>query len=146
MSSPLKVVGVGGVDHLQPKERFTWVVDYGAAANYRRLAESLAKAGDLYRNGDNHGLLLVLPSGETRLLTKAKDLLPVIVDRVSMRVVKEGKLVRELPTAEHLNGMLASEMFLGQFRPIDLVSSRPVYLRDFTLAQPATAPKEGTRK
>ena len=96
----------------------------------------MAAVGDLFRNGDGPGLLLVVPSGETRLLTKAKDFLPIIVDRLTMRVVKEGNLMRELPTAQHLNGMLASEVFLRQFRPVDHVSSRPVYLHDFSLAQP----------
>ncbi|HUE74866.1 MAG TPA: hypothetical protein VMP01_28625 [Pirellulaceae bacterium] len=136
MPSALRVVGVGSIDPLQSRSRFTWIVDHGAAYNYRRLGELLAKGGDLYRNGERHGLILALPSGETRLLIRAKDLLPVIVDRVRMRVVKEGKLQRETPTAEHLGAMLASETFLRQFGGVDVVAKLPVYLDDFSIAKP----------
>jgi len=60
----------------------------------------------------------------------------VIVDRVKMRVTKEGKLVSELPTAAHLNAMLKSEAFLSNFLPLDAVTTHPLYLDDFTLVQP----------
>ncbi|PQO27633.1 hypothetical protein C5Y96_19085 [Blastopirellula marina] len=53
-----------------------------------------------------------------------------------MRVVKEGKVVSELPTSAHLNGMLRSEEFLRQFLPVDEVTQTPFYLDDFSLVQP----------
>jgi hypothetical protein len=32
--------------------------------------------------------------------------------------------------------MLGTEEFLGNFEPVDVVTNRPIYLNDFTLAQP----------
>ena len=60
----------------------------------------------------------------------------MIVDALTMKVVKEGKVVSELPTAAHLNAMLYSEAFLRQFRPVDLVAKTPLYLPDFSTLQP----------
>ena len=119
-------------------KKFTWRVERAAAPNYQRLGWCLAVArGDLYRNhADGHGLIQVLPNGESRLITKGAELAPIIVDRVRMRVVKEDKLVSELPTTSHLNAMLHSEAFLQQFLPLDEVATQPFYLNDFLLAKP----------
>lgn len=134
---------LGDVEDVNPQPdkaqvaRIEWIVEKGAASNYRQLAKRLSESGDLYRNQqDGHGLIHVLPSGSTRLLSKAAELGPVIVDRVRMRVVKEGKVVSELPTSAHLNGMLRSEEFLRQFLPVDEVTQTPFYLDDFSLVQP----------
>ncbi|GAB4138405.1 MAG: hypothetical protein Tsb009_06610 [Planctomycetaceae bacterium] len=137
-SQPLGDVGdVCPPQEEQKEGSFIWRVERGAARNYRRLGERLAQAGDLYRNKeDGHGLIHVLPSGETRLVTKSSELGPIIVDRVRMRVVKEGKVVSELPSASHLNAMLRSEVFLKQFLPADEVTPTSFYLDDYTLAQP----------
>lgn len=132
---------VSGDDPLHDREGtddwFDWQVEYGAALNYRKLGERLAEPGDLYRNKeDGHGLIHVLPSGQFRLVTKAAELGPIIVDRVKMRVMKEGKVVSELPTASHLNAMLRSEEFLRQFLPVDEVARTPFYLVDLSQVQP----------
>lgn len=120
----------------KPK-RFAWRVERGAPKNYRGLGQRLADCGDLFRHHE-HGFALVqvLPDGKTRLITKGSQLAPVIVDRVKMVVIKEGKVVSELPTAVHLNAMLRSEAFLNQFRPVDEVTTLPIYLDDFSLAPP----------
>ena len=89
-----------------------------------------------YRHGDGHGLIQILPQGKTRLIFKGSQLAPVIVDRIKMAVAKDGKTVSELPTAAHLNAMLSSDKFLSQFPPIDVVTTHPVYLDDFSLAGP----------
>lgn len=124
---------------LEDKERphLTWRVERGAAPNYQLLGRVLAASGDLYRDGE-HGLALlqVLPNGRPRLIAKGAALAPVIVDRVRVRVTKEGKLVSELPTSAHLNAMLRSEAFLSNFLPLDEVATHPVYMDDFTLVQP----------
>ena len=106
---------------------------HGAAWNYRRLGRCLEKAhGDLFRDrADGHGLIHVTPDGNARRIVKGADLAPLIVDRVKMRMLKEGKLVSELPTASHLNAMLQSETFLQQFRPLDEVAKEPIYLDDY---------------
>ncbi|MHB8972762.1 MAG: hypothetical protein ACYC3X_20670 [Pirellulaceae bacterium] len=133
---------VGGRKGLHQEETtrpssFTWRVERTAAPNYRALGQRLAAAsGDLYRNGtDGHGLLLALPDGRVRLILKGADLAPVIVDRVKMRVIKEGKVVSELPAASHLAAMLRSEAFLSQFLPVDEVATHPFYLQDFSLVR-----------
>ena len=96
---------VGGCNGSQQKAttEFTWIVENGAASNYRQLGERLAATGNLYRHhADGHALVQVLAGGKTRLIAKGKQLAPVIVDRVKMTVTKNGKTVSELPTAAHL--------------------------------------------
>lgn len=130
-------VGVRSGLRQEPRAKvFTWVVENGAAANYRRLGKRLAASGDLYRHKDGHALLQVVPDGTTRLIFKGNQLAPVIVDRIKMVVSKGGKIVSELPTAFHLNAMLRSEKFLRRFRSVDEVTIHPLYRDDFTLAAP----------
>ena len=119
---------------------FTWVVENGAAPNYRGLGELLAACGDLYRHQDGHALVQVLPDCKTRLIAQGKHLAPVIVDRVSMTVEKNDKTVSELPPANHLNAMLRSEKFLAKFRSVDEVTTHPLYQDDFDLARPGYNP------
>lgn len=137
---PVSECAVGGCKglHLEGTEReFTWIMEDGIANNARRLGALLASAGDLYRNGtDGHGLLHVLPDGKVHKILKGTDLSPVIVDRVKMWVIKEGKLVSELPADNRLTSMLRTEAFLDQFLSVDEVANHPVYFSDFSLAQP----------
>jgi hypothetical protein len=125
---------VGGCNgFLKEEGHFVWEVDNGASRNYKDFGVRMAVCPDLYRNtSEGHGLILVLPSGQTRLITKASEFAPVIADRISMVVTKEGKVVSELPKAEHLNAMLRSERFLRCIRPVDEVVRSPYYLDDFT--------------
>jgi hypothetical protein len=81
-------------------------------------------------------LIHVSGNGTCRLITKASQLAPIIVDTLTMRVMKEGKVVSELPTAAHLNAMLYTEAFLRQFRPVDRVAKTPLYLDDFSIVRP----------
>ena len=130
---------VGGRNGLQPhtESKFVWKVELGAKKNYAHLGERLAYNDDLYRNGsDGLGLIQVLPNGKTRLITKGSQLAPILADRVSMVVTKDGKVTSETPQATHLNAMLRSEVFLSCFRPVDEVVRTPYYLEDFTLVQP----------
>ena len=127
---------VRGCSRLQQEGKLIWKIEAGAAPNYRRVGKKLAVSGDMYRNKDGHALLQVLPQGKTRLICKGSQLAPVIVDRIRMVVTKGGKIVSELPTAAHLNAMLRSEAFLSQFRSVDEVTTHPLYLDDFSLAQP----------
>jgi hypothetical protein len=78
----------------------------------------------------------VLAGGKTRMVAKGDQLAAVIADRIKMTVMKNGKTVSELPTAAHLNAMLRTEAFLGQFLPVDVVTPHPNYLSDFSLAHP----------
>jgi hypothetical protein len=135
------VRGVRGVVPLpqkKPVQIFAWKVERGARFNYSRLGKRLARRNpSLFRNAsDGHGLIQVSANGTCRLITKAAQLAPVIVDTLTMKVVKEGKVVSELPTATHLNAMLRSEAFLRQFCPVDQVAKTPLYSADFALVAP----------
>ena len=88
------------------KSRLTWKVElvFAASPYYGHVSRKLRTIGRLlYRDGrtTGHALIQVLPNGKSRLIAKGAFLAPVIVDRIKMRVVKEGKLVSELPTAAH---------------------------------------------
>jgi len=116
---------------------FTWNVNDGARRNYARLGQRLAAVGDLYRDkATGHGLVLVRPDGTACHVGKGAQLAPLIVDRVSMRVVKEGKVVSELPTAAHLNAMLHAKAFLDQFRPVNEVTRTFFYAEGFVPLRP----------
>jgi len=128
------VMGCNGL-HQEKAKGFIWGVERGAAANYRSLGKRLATSGDLFRHHEGHALVQVLAGGKTRLISKGCQLAPVIVDRIRMVVTKGGKIVSELPTAAHLNAMLRSEAFLARFRPVDEVTTHPLYLDDFSLAR-----------
>ncbi len=130
---------VGGRKGLQPptEGKFNWRIELGARKNYARLGERLARCDDLYRNGsDGLGLIQVLPSGQTRLIRKGSDLAPILADRISMVVTRDGKVTSESPQASHLNAMLRSEVFLSKFRPVDEVVKTPYYFDDFTMVRP----------
>ena len=136
--TPRDTLPVGGCRGLQSTQgKFIWMVERGAKTNYRLLGERLAGYDDLYRNGsDGLGLIEILPTGQTRPLTRGPELAPVLADRINMVVTKDGKIMSEMPRAEHLNAMLRSDVFLACFRPTDEVVRTPFYFDDFTLVQP----------
>jgi hypothetical protein len=123
----------------QPEVRgsdLIWDEDDHAAENYEALGKQLATCGDIYRSAVyGNGLLLVLPDGKPVPISKGAELHPVIVDRLRVLVVKDGKSKGSTIPAVHLNAMLRSEKCLGQFRPVDLVTKTPMYLPDFTLTK-----------
>ena len=123
-----------------------WDEDDQAADNYRKLGERLAQFNDLYRRpGYANGLLLLLEDGKHVVIAKGADLAPVIVDRVRVLVFRGGKPKGSRINAAHLNTMLGTETFLGQFRMVDQVTTTPVYLPDFTLTQPGLNEGGGQR-
>src|SRR5947208_936438 len=96
------VRGVGCVARIrQGTPRFTWAVEDGGQKNYRRLGKYLARCNpNLFRNtSEGHGLVHVSAGGACRLITKAAQLAPALVDSLTMRVMREGKVVSELPAA-----------------------------------------------
>jgi hypothetical protein len=94
---------------------FMWSVEDGARANYDRLGERLSAFDDLFRNGSNGvGLIQLLPSGKTRVITKAPELAPIIADRITIVIVKAAKIIGDMPSAQHLNALLRTETFLSR--------------------------------
>ena len=123
-----------------------WDEDEQAADNYKALGDRLAKSNDLFRRpGYASGLLLLLDDGKHAVISKGAELAPVIVDRVRVEVWKGGKKKGSKIAAAHLNTMLGTETFLGQFRKVDLVTTTPAYLPDFTLTRPGLNEGDGQR-
>lgn len=117
--------------------KFIW--DDGAVSriNYEALGKRLACSGDLFRSPQHSsGLIQLLSGGKHATITKGAELSPVIVDRVPVLVMKDGKVKSSRINAADLNGMLKSEAFLGQFVPADRMTAMPVYLPDFSLTAP----------
>lgn len=118
---------------------FLW--DEGALAvkNYSALGKRLAAAGDLYRNSDYaSGLLLAssVPNIAPRPITSGADLAPIILDRVRVKLAKDGKSKGSRIPATHLNTMLRSEAFLQAFDPVDQVVKQPWSLGSFEFTSP----------
>jgi len=130
------VVGVWGNNRFVGAE-LIWDEDGHVADNYSHLGKRLAETGDLFRDASiNGGLLRLLSGGKHVPISKGSELLPVIVDRVPVRVVKDGKSKGGKIDAAHLNAMLQSEQFLGHFRPVDEITTVPMYLPGFVLTKP----------
>jgi len=114
-----------------------WNDDLPPAENYARLGERLAATGDFFRMpGYASGLLLLLPNGKPIQIEHGKDLLPAIIDRVPVQIIRDGKLKGGRIPAAHLNSMLLSESFLCNFRSVDRISTHPVLLADFSVSTP----------
>lgn len=114
-----------------------WDEDQPPQENYEKLGKRLAQGEDLFqRPGFGEGLLLLTPDRKPFVVTKGADLAPVIVDRVPVVVVRDGKPKGGRFATAHLDTMLRSEKFRAPFRPIDRITSVPLYLPDFRLTQP----------
>lgn len=133
----LPVIDADSTDEAEQSGELIWNDDDPPAMNYDKLGARLADFGDdLFRRPQyGEGLILLLPSKKTANITKAADLAPVIVDRVRVRVLKDGKPKGGQIAAAHLNAMLRSDTFLDHFQTVDQVATTPCYLPDFTLAQ-----------
>ncbi len=114
-----------------------WKDDDQAKVNYHNLGQRLSEKGDLFRHA-NHtiGLMQVLDDGDHREITTAKELSPVIVDRIPVLVIKDGKVKGSRIAAAHLDSMLRAEAFLQCFRKVDIITGIPHFLHDFSLTKP----------
>jgi hypothetical protein len=116
-----------------------WNAEAPQAANYIALGRRLARFGDLYRSPQHGGgLLLASPCRAISPLpiTKGTRLAPIIVDRLIVTVIKNAKLAGSQIPNQQLDVMLASEVFLQQFPPLDAVVTTATYLNDFELTDP----------
>jgi hypothetical protein len=116
---------------------YEWDDGDPAAKNFKGLGALLCRCGHIFRRpGYANGLLLVLPGGQQVTIKCAADLAPLIVDRVALTVFLDGKPKGSKLPAAQLNAMLRSESFLGQFPPVDHITTVPVYQPDFSLTEP----------
>ena len=119
------------------KKVLDWNMEDLPEINYPKLGQRLADCGDLYRSPDYAGgLLLVLNGGDHRKVTTALALARVIEDRVPVQVYKDGKPKGGGIPNTQLNRMLGVELFLNCFRPVDIITSLPLFLANFTLTRP----------
>lgn len=124
---------------MKSTEEFEWNEDDAAVENYVNLGEKLAAGSDLYRNtAYAGGLLLASKSANVppRVILDGRSLAAVIVDRIRVKVKKGGNLKGSRIPSSDLGTMLASEIFLQKFKPIDEVTRVPLYLPNFKLTKP----------
>src|SRR5262249_41697273 len=120
-------------------EEFIWDEGRPDVENYAALGRRLAETGDLYRTTEyGGGLLLVpdVPEAAAVPIRTARQLAPLVVDRVRVQVARGGKTWGGHISATHLNTMLASEAFLRAFTPVDDVVSLPRCLPTFQFTAP----------
>lgn len=117
---------------------FDYVVENGAAYNFRELGRLLAACDPgLYRRADSYGLYKTVPDKNTPVtVATGRGLRSLLVDTVDIQVIKNGKFSSDMPPAATLDTMLGTECFLGAFRSVQRIVTSPVYLPDFTLTQP----------
>jgi hypothetical protein len=118
---------------------YDWFEDRPAVETYVQFGRSLARAGDLYRNSNYGGGLLLaaaLPHVPPTPISTAAALDPLVADRLRVRVLKEGKVKGTSVPTRHLKTMLGSEAFLQQFRPVDAVERNSRYDLHFALTRP----------
>lgn len=118
---------------------YIWDADLPAAELYPKFARRFVQTGDIFRRtGYAQGLLLASPCPDIppTEITKASQLASIIIDRLRVLVVKDGKPKgSRIPPAD-LQAMLTTEVFLGEFPPVDRVVTRPMYIGDFVLTLP----------
>ena len=119
---------------------YTWDENKPPVENYAGIGESLAQAGDLFRSPTYAGGLILAsqhPNVPSTPVNDPESLRAVILDRLRVNVVSRGKPRDGTIRAVHLRTMLKSEAFLQQFRAVDEVIDRPMYLEpDFRLTSP----------
>lgn len=121
----------------RPKTKtYEYKVEKGARHNSWMLGKLLASIKTQLFRASEGGLIEVLSGDRIRRIASAKDLATLLIDTLRIRVTKAGKLQGEMPSASILSSMLASERFLGHFRPVDEITTIPAYLPDFTITQP----------
>jgi hypothetical protein len=116
-----------------------WDEDDLAVKNYLELGRRLAGAGDLFRRpGYASGLLLASdqPNIEPAVIDTGQRLAGIVVNRVRVRLVKNGNTGGNHVPMQHLKNMVISEVFLQNFRPVDDVTRVAHYLPNFELTTP----------
>lgn len=128
------------VRSLRARHEVIWDEDRPPVENFALMGRELSRAGDVYRSSVYGGGLILAPGHPNVPPTPLRDpghLQAIIVDRVIVKVVKDGKSKGGAISATHLRTMLRSEAFLQQFQPVDQVTDRPMYSGDdFRLVKP----------
>lgn len=124
---------------LAGENEFVWDEAAAPVKNYMELGRRLAQAGDIFRAPQyGGGLMLASPHANVpaKHIKDGKQLAAILLDRVPLRVEKDGKNKGGLLSPRHLQTMLACEAFLQQFSAIDGITDTPQYLANFELTKP----------
>jgi hypothetical protein len=134
-TEPSAVEAVEGVEGGTDKPIFDWFQDKPLDYNFRMVGAGLRKlVADLFRHPDG-GLVLVEDS-RPRRVRSAKELSPLLIDHINIRVWKEqGKRAERLGQAV-LGDMLHSRSFLDRFPLIRDIVTTTIALLDGTPSRP----------
>lgn len=135
-STGLTVIeAVEGVEGEANKPIYDWFKDKPLDYNFRRTGKCLAMLlADLYRHPD--GGLLLVEDGRPRRIKSAKDLSPLLIDTIHIRVWKEQGKRAEWLGQTVLGDMLHSRSFLGNFRLVQDIVTTPIVMPDGTPSKP----------
>ena len=127
---------VEAVEGRRKLPHFDWHMEAGLDKNFRKLGTLLARLNlELYQAADGDGLLLV-DNGTVHRIATAKDLSPLLIDNVRIRIFKDGKYRGERISQSILSDMLGSKAFLGHFRRVENVVTTPIVLPDYQPSRP----------
>ena len=105
------------VASLSKRTESTCDEDKASIDNYSAMGKLLAASGDIYRNSTYGGGLILgsdHPNVTPTPIVDPAQLLAIIVDRIIVKLVKDGKSKGGIIPAVHLRTMLRSEAFLGR--------------------------------
>jgi len=121
------------------KTELDWNEDRPFVDNATALGRRLSASGDLFRSSA-YGGGLMLASSEPNIpptrITSGKQLAAILVDRVRLRVSRDGEKKSSMIPSSLLDVLLRTEVFLQQFRAVDELVRTPLYLPDFRLTKP----------
>ena len=115
--------------------QFDWQKESGLDRNSRAVGQILASRElGLFAHAD--GGLLQVENDRVRHITSAKELLPLLIDNVRIKVTRNGKFSTEKPGADVLNAMLKSRSFLDRFPTVEHVVTTPIVLPNYQFSAP----------
>lgn len=133
------VENVEGVEAQPSKPILDWYQGKPLHENFRMVGRALAiLVPQLYRHTDD-GLLLV-EDNRPRRIKSAKELSPLLIDHIYIRVWKENGNRAERLSQTVLADMLGSRSFLGCFEVVQDIATSPVVRADGTPSEPGFNP------
>ncbi len=107
----------------------------GLDLNFSKVGKRLSSlVPDLYQQPD--GGLLLVEDQEPRTIATGRELSPLIIDNIRIRVEKDGKYHGQRIPSEVLGDMLHSRHFLDNFPKVKEVVTTPIVLSNNTHSQP----------
>jgi hypothetical protein len=118
------VEGVEGVEGQPTKPTYDWCKDKPLHENFRKVGAGMRRlVPDLYHHPD--GGLVLVEGGRPRRIKSAKELSPLLIDNIHIRVWKEegGKRANKYVVLLNTNEGVMSADFLNRALPIGLNST-----------------------